>query len=162
MDIFITVLTLAASLAVGITVGARLARAKLGFLPSLWIQIVMFIALCAACLYFADRPQVLASIVCTLVSTFAFWIARKTAPDPVPVSYLGYSAPEAAPASKPAAHRSGNVVTPAFSSWIRPFGKRKATSPVRTTPTGKTIRLATSIDTVPPGKRGTGKLKVVK
>lgn len=161
MDIFITVVTLASSLAVGITIGARLARASLGFLPSLWIQIGMFFALSSACVYFADRPQVLASIVCALVSTFAFWIARKTAPDTVPVS-SGYSAPEVTPAagpSKPTAHQGGKVFTPAPSQWSG-SGRRK--NPGRKTPTGKIIFLVSSTDTIPPGKRGTGKLRAVK
>ncbi|MDZ4837429.1 MAG: hypothetical protein SGJ27_26890 [Candidatus Melainabacteria bacterium] len=167
MDILTPILILAAALGVGITFGARLARSELDFLPSLWLQIAMFATLCLTWVYFPDRPLMCAAISCVLVSTSMFWLGRRTAPDKATTtSYLGYSAPEASTPvghNKPAAHRkSGNVITPAPSTWIRPFGRRRPTNPVRTTPTGKTIRLATSIDTIPPGKRGTGKLTAVK
>lgn len=160
MAIFTTIATLAVSLAVGIAIGARLARATLGFLPSLYTQIVMFIALCAACVYLTDKPLALMAVVCTLVSTFAFWIARKTAPDPVPsMTYLGYAANEAALA-KPQTQPQGRHTSSRLPFFTLPFGKRKAPIPERTTPTGRIIRLASSTDTAPTRKRGN--LKAVK
>ncbi len=163
MDVFITILMLAASLAAGITAGSRLARSNLDFLPSLYTHLFMFAALVLSCVYFAEHTRVLVGISCTLVSTSVFWLARKTAPEPVaPSTHLGYSAP-ATPnvKGKPAMTSFGNVISP--TTWARPtFGKRRQPPPVRTTPTGKTIRLVASSDAIPRGKRGVAKLSSVK
>lgn len=159
MAIFITAATLAAALAVGIAIGSRLARATLGFLPSLYTHIAMFVGLCAAGVYLTDKPLVLAAVACTLVSTSVFWLARKTAPDAVPTSaYQNHAVNEPEPAR--VTHRVGNVITPSPSRWTRPFGRRNTLAPERTTPTGKTIRLASSSDANRTRKRGD--LKAVK